>query len=462
MDWTPTISDRQGPLYQRILSALADDIAAGRLHQGQVLPTHRALARALGVDLTTVTRAYAEARRQGLTEALVGRGTFVKARAQPGQRAIAAPGIDLSMNLPPQPADADLDGRLARALSEVRASAGLAAYLTYQQPGGTGAERQIAAEWLAPYVPGLASERLVIAPGTQPALFCLLMALTKPGDCILTERLTYPGLIAAAEAHGVKLIGVEMDGEGMKPAALDRAARAHAARVVYLMPTIHNPTTATMPPERRAEIARIIRKRDLTLIEDDPYMFLAPGVTSLAALIPERAYLAASLSKGLAPGLRISLAVVPDAAAALRLTALLRATLQMPVPLMAAVVTRWMRDGSADAILAAVRAEATARQEIARAALGSHAYAAHPNGHHIWLPLPERWSASHFESHLNGRGLAVVTGEAFVPDATSPPNAIRLALGAARNRGQLAKALEILKDALGARVPPDPQVPDGP
>ena len=78
MEWTPTIADRQGPLYQRIVSALADDIAAGRLHHGQALPTHRALANTLGIDLTTVTRAYTEARRQGLTEARVGRGTFVK------------------------------------------------------------------------------------------------------------------------------------------------------------------------------------------------------------------------------------------------------------------------------------------------------------------------------------------------------------------------------------------------
>jgi DNA-binding transcriptional MocR family regulator len=452
MDWTPTISDRQGPLYQRILNALADDIAAGRLHQGQGLPTHRALARALGVDLTTVTRAYAEARRQGLTEARVGRGTFVKARSQLAAHAAALPGIDLSMNLPPQPSEADLDGRLAKALSEVRASSGLAAYLTYQQPGGTAAERQIAADWLQSYVPGLPPDRLVIAPGTQPALFGLLTALAAAGDCILTERLTYPGLIAAAGTRGVKLVGVDMDAEGMKPTALDRAAKSQAAKIVYLMPTIHNPTTATMSAERRAEIAHVIRKRGLTLIEDDPYMFLAPGLSPVSALIPERSYLAASLSKCLAPGFRTSLVVMPDNNAAARLTALLRSTLQMPVPLMAAVVTRWMRDGSADAIIDALKSEAAARQELARVALQGHTYSAHPNGHHIWLPLPERWPAAHFAAHLHGRGLAVVTAEAFAAD-TPPPNAIRLALGAARNRGQLGKALEILSEALAVRAP---------
>src|SRR5690348_11894867 len=77
MDWSPTLADRQGPVYRRIVEALSDDIASGRLHRGQQLPTHRALARALGVDLTTVTRAYTEARRAGLTEARAGQGTFV-------------------------------------------------------------------------------------------------------------------------------------------------------------------------------------------------------------------------------------------------------------------------------------------------------------------------------------------------------------------------------------------------
>src|SRR5262249_59359184 len=77
MGWTPTISELQGPIYQRIVDVLESDIASGRLVRGQQLPTHRALAKALGCDLTTVTRAYSEARRRGLVEAQVGRGSFV-------------------------------------------------------------------------------------------------------------------------------------------------------------------------------------------------------------------------------------------------------------------------------------------------------------------------------------------------------------------------------------------------
>ena len=440
-------------MFQRIVNALAEAIEEGRLRAGQTLPTHRALAGTLGVDLTTVTRAYAEARRQGLTDATVGRGTFVKAQPAGGLRASAMPGIDLSMNLPPQPADADLDGRLARALAEVRAESGFAPYLTYQQPGGTGAERKTAAAWLGGMIPelaaGLAPDRLVLSPGTQPALFALLLAHATPGDAVLTEKLTYPGFKAAAAALGIALIGIEMDEEGMIPAALDRAARGGSATVVYLTPTMHNPTTATMSADRRERIAAVVRKRALILIEDDPYTFLTPGLPPIAALVPERSYFAASLSKAIAPGLRTSLVVAPEAAAAARCAALLRAVVQMPSPLMAAVASKWMRDGTARDLIAAIRAEAAARQALARDALQGHAAAAHPGGLHVWLALPDRWPASRFVAHLSGRGLAVVTADAFATDA-APPNAIRLALGAARSQAQLARALTILKDALGS------------
>lgn len=452
MDWVPTISDRQGPLFQRIVNALAEAVAEGRLRAGQALPTHRALARALGVDLTTVSRAYAEAARQGLTEATVGRGTFVKAQPMAGARPAAMPGIDLSMNLPPQPTEADLDGRLARAFAELRAERGLAPYLTYQQPGGTAHERQAAAEWLRAIVPELAPERLVISPGTQPALFALLLALARPGDTIFTEMLTYPGIKSAASALGIALAPVEMDGEGMIPQALDRAARGGAAKVVFLTPTMHNPTTATMSAERRERIAAVVRKRGLTVIEDDPYTFLAGGLPPIATLAPERTYLAASLSKAIAPGLRTSLVVAPDRSAATRLTALLRAVVQMPAPLMTAIATRWMQDGTADSIIAAVRAEAAARQTLARGALEGHDVSAHPAGLHVWLRLPPRWMASRFVAQLENRGLAVVTADAFATE-TSAPNAIRIALGAARNRPQLAKALDILRDALDGATP---------
>ena len=98
MDWVPTLVDRDGPLYRRIVDSLSADIASGRLRRGQQLPTHRALAKTLGIDLTTVTRAYAEARRSGLTEGRVGQGTFVAETISHARHvADPRPAFDLSM-----------------------------------------------------------------------------------------------------------------------------------------------------------------------------------------------------------------------------------------------------------------------------------------------------------------------------------------------------------------------------
>lgn len=453
MDWIPTLADRGGPVYEGIVEALGADVASGRLHRGARLPTHRALAKALGVDLTTVTRAYNEARRRGLTEARVGQGTFVAESAARAPRAAAA-GIefDLSMNLPPEPIEADLEGRIARGFDGLRRDYGLTGFLSYQQAGGSEADRQIAAAWLRKRVRTAAADRLLIFPGTQTALMAQLLSLTRPGDTVLSDRLTYPGFKSAAMAAGVRLIGVEADSSGMIPEALEEACKRTAPKAVYLVPTIHNPTTLTMPSARREQLAMTIRKCDLLLFEDDAYGAFDPKLAPISTLIPERSYLAATLSKCIAPGLRVSFMVTPGPAAASLLGNTLRTVAQMPVPLMAALVLRWLADGSADTIIAAIAAEAAARQKLAAKALAGLDYAAHPRGHHVWLRLPGTWSRLEFAAHVQRQGLAVVTSDSFAVDDAPPEHAIRIALGAARSRADLAGALEVLSVALKSPV----------
>src|SRR6201996_9044255 len=166
MNWIPTVAEYQGPMFLRVVDALASDIASGRLVRGQRLPTHRALAAALGIDLTTVTRAYGEARRRGLLDARVGQGTFVSETTARAASGLSAPAnIDLSMTLPPQPVEANLDLRIAQGLAAIRSEAGFSAYLVYPRRGGSTQEREPAAAWLAPRLPHAAADRIVIFPG---------------------------------------------------------------------------------------------------------------------------------------------------------------------------------------------------------------------------------------------------------------------------------------------------------
>jgi len=452
MDWIPTLSEWQGPMFLRIVDALAEDIASGRLVRGQRLPTHRALASALDLDLTTVTRAYGEARRRGLLEARVGQGTFVSETTARAASDLPAPvNIDLSMNLPPQPVEANLDLRIAQGLAHIRSAAGFSAFLSYSRPGGNADEREVAASWLRPRVPQAAAERIVIFPGSQAIILNALLALTSPGDVVVTEALTFPGVRAAAARLNVRLAGVAMDGEGARPDALDEAIRKHKPKAVYLVPTQQNPTTATMGPARRKAIAEIIRKRGSLLIEDDVYGPLEPQASPIANLIPERTYFAASIAKCIAPALRVAYLLAPDLSAEQKMRGGLQATMQMPPSLMVALLTHWLRSGVANDIIKAIRNEAAARQQLATRFLKGIGFAARPASHHLWMPLPKHLDGADLLAHLRRNGLAVVGEEAFAVNDTAP-RGLRVSLGAARNRAELSQALQVLSQAVNAPV----------
>jgi DNA-binding transcriptional MocR family regulator len=210
-----------------------------------------------------------------------------------------------------------------------------------------------------------------------------------------------------------------------------------------------------MRPNRRREVAGVIAKANAILIEDDTYGRLDQDSATLASLIPERTYLVASLSKCIAPGLRVSFVAAPDRAAADMLADTLRATTQMSTPLTTALAIRWLQDGSADAIITAIRAEAAFRQKLAAKALAGHNFAAHRHGHHIWLSLPTSWNRAEFSDHLRRRGLTVVTSDAFNTGATAP-HAIRISLGAVPSRADLARGLNMLSALLkSSPVAPD-------
>ena len=229
----------------------------------------------------------------------------------------------------------------------------------------------------------------------------------------------------------------------MIPAALDEAARRFSAKAVYLR--ADHPQSdggdrrSSAPRAARGHDPQArpaaVRGRQLTAAS---IRKLAP----IATLIPERGYYAASLSKYIAPGLRVSLVLGPDRAAAASLAGALRTLVQMPVPMMAALALRWLGDGSADDIIAAVGAEAAA-EKLAAKALSDHSYRAHPKGHHLWLVLPDSWTRAEFAAHIRRQGLAVVTSDSFAVDG-QPEHAIRIALGAARTRADLVSALDDL------------------
>ena len=267
MAWLDRVAAGEGPIYLAVLRALEQAIRGGELHPGDRLPPQRAVAERLGVDLTTVTRAYSAAQGQGLVEGAVGRGTYVRPQAGDDDPGL----VDLSMNLPPPPEGLSLGRLLQETTAAILERSDPATLMAYHPGFGTVGQRKAGAQWLAPVLGEVAAERLLLSPGAQAALAAVLSCLCKPGDAVVAEPLTYPGFIGVARQLGLRVLACEVDGDGLVPAALEALCARARPRAIYLVPTMQNPTGTTTAPERRAALARIAATRDLWLVEDDPY-----------------------------------------------------------------------------------------------------------------------------------------------------------------------------------------------
>src|ERR1700731_3403793 len=352
-NWLPDLERFAGPRYRAIAEALAADIREGWLTPGTPLPTHRDLAWRLRVTIGTVSRAYAEAERRGLIAGEVGRGTFVR---PPAGAAAIMPGdilgetrdpdfIDLTIN---RPCAAGEGAAMAAALVRLAAETDLATLLDYQAPAGRREGRVAGATFLQKCGVATTPEQVVATAGGQHAMFCVIGALTRPGDTLAVEALTYPGLRALASLLHLRLTPITLDEEGLIPEALDAACRAAPVRALYTMPTLHNPTTRTMPVTRREALAEVARRHDLALIEDDVYGFLLDApLPPLVHFAPERAFYITSASKSLMPALRIGFVHAPKAQVE-PIAAAVRDTIYSAPPLMARIAARWIADGTAE------------------------------------------------------------------------------------------------------------------
>ncbi|MDE1179897.1 PLP-dependent aminotransferase family protein [Paraburkholderia sp.] len=444
-DWVSGFVAGGGPRYLQIVKFLETAIATGSLRPGDRLPAQRQLADALGIDLTTVTRGFTEARRRQLIEARGTLGTFIAA-----PKVELTQSVDLSMNIPPPPDGVEMETLLRQGMSQVLMRTNIDLLMTYHLGGGSRADRDAGAQWLTPMLGRVDRERVVATPGAQAALAALILATTQPGDVILMEPLGYPGLPMAAEQLGRRIETVAVDADGMRPDALDDACRRFDARLIYLNPTLQNPTTSTMPAQRRAAIVETAARCNVKIVEDDPYwLFPADAPPPLARLMPSQVYYLSTLSKCLSPGLRTAFLVAPDGERADAFLAALR-TFSLTSPLTTALVTQWINDGSAAQLLAGVQAESRVRQRMATGTLSGATRAAASEGIHVWHTLPSYWRAQDLSAAARAEGLVVTPSTAFHTGA-NPPNAIRISLGGCPSRGQLDAALRKLSNLLAQK-----------
>jgi DNA-binding transcriptional MocR family regulator len=464
--WTPEIVSGDIPRYAAIADAIARGVERGELQDGSKLPTHRELAERLGVTVGTVTRGYAEAERRGLTVGEVGRGTFVRSRREPedfGWRDAARPGlakgeIDLSLACPWIPPDGEEGRVLARTLEEISKGQRLDELMAYESTTALARHRAVAAEWVSGMGLGVRPDQIVVTNGAQHAMTVVLATLLRSGDTLLTAELTYPGLKSVALMLGLDLRGVAMDDQGIVPEALDAACREHGARAVYCVPTIQNPTSATMSEERREAVARVAVEHGLIVVEDEIHVAPDPErLRPLAAFAPEQTLHITTLCKWATFGLRIGFVAAPGRVVE-RLRSGVRSSLWMPAPLMAEIATRWIADGTADRLGRRKLEELRARHQLVREVFrGRFEVRTDPRSLHLWVPLPEPLRYDECVTQARQRGVHVAGADAFAV-GRDVPHAIRVSIASVPNRDELRRGLEVLAEILEGHAHPVAQI----
>lgn len=328
------------------------------------------------------------------------------------------------------------------------------AALDYQPHYGTSRQRDAGARLLKRVGLDPSADRVLVTSGAQHAMAVVFSILVNPGDLVLTGEVTYSGMKSLANFLHIRLRGLLMDDEGIRPDALEAACATTEAKALYCMPTLQNPTAAVMSEKRRQEIVAIAEAYKLAVVEDDSYGFLLPEAKALGAYAAsQHFYYLTGTSKSLAPGLRIGFLHAPSEVVD-RLAAAISATTFIAPPPAAEVVATWIADGTADEVMEWKRGEVRKRQQLAKKILSGLDYRAHPASPHGWLTVPEPRCVSDFVSQARMRGVLVSPAEDFAAGRLTNAHAVRLCLGPVRDRKRLTGALQTIAEIL--HEPQDP------
>jgi DNA-binding transcriptional MocR family regulator len=442
--WELKIIDTDKPLYIAIAEAIERDIKAGVLLSGEKLPTHRELARIVGVNVTTATRAYNEAEKRGLITSIVGNGTFVTSDmgANPSLMSTERKGkelIELGLVLPLYSVEPDITPVCKRVLSRKNINS----FMQYTPPQGLNTHRRTGANWVSQYGVHAEESDIIVTSGAQHAINCVLSACFESGDRIAVDYLTYPGIKSAAKRCGIKLEGVMLDNEGMIPSELDALCKRHTIKGVYTTACLQNPTNAIMSDKRRNELADIIQKENLLLIEDDLYHFLCDNAGALSSLIPERSIYIAGIAKAFYAGLRIGFVVSPP----LYYNKICQAvvdTVWMAPAINAEIACDCINSGLAAEIIRLKRNEISKRASLMAETLKDYEYKYAPDSMFAWLKLPDEWNSIQFEKAARENGVNVIASDKFTVSNITLPNFVRISLSGAESTSEFEKGLQVL------------------
>jgi len=297
---------------------------------------------------------------------------------------------------------------------------------------------------------------VLVTSGSQQALTLAATVLIEPGDRVLVEEPSYLAALQAFRLAGAEVVPVACDDDGLDPDAVTAAAAEHGARLLYTIPTFHNPTGRTLPLERRLALAAVAERAGLWLIEDDPYgelRYRGEPLPSLATLAgaSDRTLALSTLSKVAAPGLRIGWIRMPTALRQPLVVAKQAADLHSST-IDQAAAARWLATVDLDVHLGVLRAEYGRRRD---ALLDGLAAALPPGSSHnrpeggmfVWAQLPDGWDSERLLARALARDVAFVPGFPFF--AGEPDRAALRLSFTTHPPAEIAEGLQRLREAWG-------------
>ncbi|MGA7834901.1 MAG: aminotransferase class I/II-fold pyridoxal phosphate-dependent enzyme, partial [Acidimicrobiales bacterium] len=268
-----------------------------------------------------------------------------------------------------------------------------------------------------------------IMDGAMDALNQVTAQVLQFGDIALVENPTFPPLLDLLDAVGVRIIGVNIDGDGLMPAEL-KEALAHRPKAVFLQPRAHNPTGASLTPRRARELAGLLKTSPVVVIEDDSAGAIAttPPI-SLGAWLPNQTVHIRSFSKSHGPDLRIAALSGPTLVLeGLRERRLLGQgwTSRLLQSVLLSLLTGDKSRGQVEH----ARATYSHRRSMITSELRRRGVAIeNGDGLNLWLPVEDETSAM---VSLATRGIGAAVGSPFMSKDDATPH-LRLTVGLVRD-----------------------------
>ena len=307
---------------------------------------------------------------------------------------------------------------------------------------------QLLGQWLElpPETLQYRSEVISTCSGNS-ALHCILTWFRDTEQAAAIEEFTYTSFKASAGELGYDLHTIACDAQGMVPEALEEYLRSHDTRLVYLQPTIHNPTCSIMSLQRRRDIATVIRKfKNIYIIEDDAYRFLHPSPPpTFLQLMPDRTIYVCSFSKVFNPFIRIAHIIHPQGLLK-GVENIIRYTTSGSSALFGAFTAYLMRGDLLHRVMEEKRHIAVELHEKIVQIFQGLDYSTFPGSYHTWLKLPDTLTANTFTAEMRSWNIDLMGSEDFSTE--NRQDYVRIAAGSVWDAPELLPALKTVANAV--------------